>query len=295
MDGKRNNASVAGAFQIQVRKKQPALVQYPNVSQGQKLSSNGWDIGEMMRHCLKTVVVGNGKTLRWKGLRACVEKPKSNWMLPSPEERNTAEAQPFCLSITAGATPSPPQVSRYQFFPPQPLPESETLPRWSSVSCSWAQEESPPRSTCRRIAASPPPPGGEEPGRRAARTRRGVATARIADLVLQGAPGVGRRDRREDRPAWPNPKLSSDCRYVNQLSDPQSTARSLPLPLLHFRPEKRPVRQSEACAYITGSKEQRPKWCSTQAQALEQEAKWVVPRHRKEGGFNPLPSNRGTA
>lgn len=37
---KRNNTSVAGAFQKQVRKKQPALVHYPNVSQGQKLSSN---------------------------------------------------------------------------------------------------------------------------------------------------------------------------------------------------------------------------------------------------------------
>lgn len=89
--------------------------------------------------------------------------------------------------------------------------------------------------------------------------RRGVATARIVDLMLEGVWGREMRQQRSraDSPAWPTQSsaVAADC--VNQISDPQSTACSLPLPLLNFRPEKCLVRQSEACAYITGSKGRR--------------------------------------
>lgn len=60
------------------------------------------------------------------------------------------------------------------------------------------------------MAASPLHPGrysqdAEQPGCREARTRRGVATARIVDLMLEGVQGREMRQQRSraDPPAWP--------------------------------------------------------------------------------------------
>lgn len=99
------------------------------------------------------------------------------------------------------------------------------------------------------MAASPLYPGeiartqssqdAERPGRRA---RRGVVTAGIADLRLEGAPDreVGLQRPWADPGALPTQRSTavSVCRCVNLISDPQSPACSLPLPLLHFRSEK---------------------------------------------------------
>lgn len=83
------------------------------------------------------------------------------------------------------------------------------------------------------MAASPLHPGGtdrtqssqdaEKPGRRA---QRGVATAGMADLVLERGRG---REARQQRSAGrsPNlayPKLSSGCKRVNQILDLQGSS-----------------------------------------------------------------------
>lgn len=132
-------------------------------------------------------------------------------MVPSPEELNTAEAQPLHLSITSGPTSSLLQVPRYQFFPPQPPPETEIY--LVGVQC--------PAAGLRKSLHFAPPAGGwlplpstggtdrtqssqdaEKPGLRA---QRGVATAGIADLVLEGARGREARQQRSrpDPRTWP--------------------------------------------------------------------------------------------
>lgn len=71
----------------------------------------GWEIEKMMRDCLKTVVVGNSKSLRWKGLRASVDKPKSNgW---SPPQRNPTQLRPTPFTYPSLQLPHPP----YPRFP----------------------------------------------------------------------------------------------------------------------------------------------------------------------------------
>lgn len=159
---------------------------------------------KIIRDCLKTAVVGNSKSLRRKGLRAYAEKPKpKGWSSP---QRNSTQRRPspfFASHIlpTAGF-----QV------PVLPSPAATRAGDSTSLVLSVLQLGSGRVSTRLHLQEDDclsPYTRGEQPGRRAARTqssrdaekpgsraRRGVATAGIGDLTLEGARGREERQQR---------------------------------------------------------------------------------------------------
>lgn len=141
--------------------------------------------GEIMRDCLKTMLVGNSKSLRWKGLRAYAEKPKPKGR--SPPQRSSTQPRPSPFTSPSLQVPHP----SYHRFPgtSSSFPSRYQSPRFYLVGVQC------PAAGLRKSLHSAPPAGGwlplpstrgEQTGRRAARMQRSQDVGRRGAWPRQG-------------------------------------------------------------------------------------------------------------
>lgn len=139
-------------------------------------------MGKIMRDCLKTVVVGNSKSLRWKCLRAYAEKPKPKGL--SSPQRNSTQLRPSSFTSPSLQVPHP----RYYRFPGT----SSSLPsRYQSLRFYLVGVQCP-AAGLRKSLHSAPPAGGWLPLPSTRGRTTGCRAAR-----MQSSQDAGRRG------AWP--------------------------------------------------------------------------------------------